>query len=176
MGQSSLREPTGGSTTRTFVPLSRPRVPPGTKFMLSYGLGLIIFAPNLVPSQEKVNNTGHLSQRNFVGSFTGGLHFLDALTNTSVSGVGTATQFPNAYKPPNSLLEIQGPKQYHSTARALPTAPLPSEALPFPVKTRSLAAYRSGYSEKLCNYILSGFLHCFRLHYYGPLDSSFIFQ
>ena len=39
MGQSSLREPTGGFTTRTFVPLSRPRVPLGTKFMLSYGLG-----------------------------------------------------------------------------------------------------------------------------------------
>ena len=105
--------------------------------MLSYGLGLIISAPNLVPSQEKVKNTGHSSQGNFVGSFTGGLHVLDAFTNTNVSGVGKTTQFPNAYKPPHSLLEIQGPKQHLLPARALPIAPLPSETLPFPVKARS---------------------------------------
>ena len=72
--------------------------------MLSYGLGLIPFVPNLVPSQKKVNNRGHLSQRDFVGSFIWGLHVLDALINTSVSGLETATQIPNANKPPNSLL------------------------------------------------------------------------
>ena len=85
----------------------------------------------------------------------------------------TATRFPNANKPPNSLLEIKGPKQHLLPARALPTAPLPSEALPTPVKAKSLPKYLSGYPEKLCNYLLSGFLHGFRLHYYGPLESSF---
>ena len=158
---------------RIFVVLGKQGGPLGTKFTLSYGLGLIPFAPNLVPSREKVNNRDHLSQRDFVGSFTGGLHVQDALTSTSVSGVETATQFPNANKPPNSQLEMRGPKQHLLPARALSTAPLQSEALPTPVKAKSLAKYLSGYPEKLCNYLLGGFLHGFRLHYYGPLESSF---
>ena len=172
MGQSSLREPTGGFTTRTFVPLSRPRVPLGTKFMLSYGLGPHYFLPKFSTQPGKSRKQGSFIPKEFCWKLHRGLHVLDALTNTSVSGVGTTTQFPNAYKPQNSLLEIQGPKQHLLPARALPTAPLPSEALPFPVKTKSLAAYLSGYPEKLCNYILSSFLHCFSLHYCGPLDNS----
>ena len=158
---------------RISVALGRQGGPLGTKFTLSYGLGLIPFVPNLVPSREKVNNRDHLSQRDFVGSFTGGLHVQDALTSTSVSGVETATQFPNANKPPNSQLEMRGPKQHLLPARALSTAPLQSEALPTPVKAKSLAKYLSGYPEKLCNHLLKGFLHGFRLHYYGPLESSF---
>ena len=79
---------------RIFVASGRQGGALGTKFTLSYGLGLIPFVPNLVPSRGKVNNRDHLSQRDFVGSFTGGLHVQDALTNTSVSGVATATQFP----------------------------------------------------------------------------------
>ena len=158
---------------RISVALGRQGGPLGTKFTLSYGLGLIPFVPNLVPSREKVNNRDHLSQRDFVGSFTGGLHVQDALTSTSVSGVETATQFPNANKPPNSQLEMRGPKQHLLPARALSTAPLQSEALPTPVKAKSLAKYLSGYPEKLCNHLLRGFLRGFRLHYYGPLESSF---
>ena len=122
---------------RIFVALGRPGGPLGTKFTLSYGLGLLPFAPNLVPSREKVNSSDHLSQRDFVGSFTRGLRVQDALTNASVSGVETATQFPNAYKPPNSQLELQSPKQHPLPARALSTAPLQSEAPPTPVKARS---------------------------------------
>ena len=74
--------------------------------MLSHGLGLISFVPNLAPSHENVHNRGHFI---FLLVVSWGLHVLDALTNTSVSGVGTATHFPNANKPPNSLLDI-GPK------------------------------------------------------------------
>ena len=95
------------------------------------------FRPKLSTQPGKSKKHGHLSQGNFVGSFTGGLHVLDAFTNTSVSGVGKTTQFPNAYKPPHSLLEILGPKQHLLPARALPIAPLLSETLPFPVKARS---------------------------------------
>ena len=111
---------------RIFVALGRHKVPLGTKFTLNYGLSFIPFVPNLVPSLEKVNNRDHLSQRDFVGRFTGEFHVQDALTNTSVSSVETATRFPNANKPPNSLLEINGPKQHLLPARALPTTPLPS--------------------------------------------------
>lgn len=120
---------------RIFGALGRHRVLLGTKFPLSFGLGLIPFFPNLVPSQEKVNNGDHLSQRDFVGSSTKELHTQDVLTNTSVSGVEIATQFPNANKPPNSLWEIPGPIQ------------LPSEALPTPVKVKSLAKYLSEYQR-----------------------------
>lgn len=120
-----------------FVALGRPGGPLGTKFTLSYGFGLIPFAPNLVPSREKVNSRDHLSQWDFVGSFTMGLGVQDALTNTSVSGVETATQFPNANKPLNSQLELQSPNQHPLPARALSTAPLQSEALPTPVKAKS---------------------------------------
>lgn len=85
--------------------------------------------------------------------------------------MGTATQFRNATKPPNSLLDIQGPKHL-LPSRELPTAPFPSEALPTPVKVKNLAAYLSGYPGKFY-YLLCGLLNGFRLHYYGPIESSF---
>ena len=58
---------------RIFVALGRHRVPLGTKFTLSYGLGLIPFDPNLIPSREKVNNRNHLSQKGFCWKFHKGI-------------------------------------------------------------------------------------------------------
>ena len=78
----------------------------------------------------------------------------------------TATQFPNAKQPSRT-------QKKPLPARALSTIPLQSEALPTLVKVKSSAKYLSGYPEKLCNYLLRGFSHGFRLHYYGPLESSF---
>ena len=158
--------------TRTFAVLGRPKGHPGTRFMLSYGLGLIIFEPNPVPSQEKVNKMASLSQKGFAGNFIGDSHAQGALTSTNVSGVGTATQFLNVNKPPNHSLGMQDPNQLLLPTGALTTAILPSKALPTPVKAKSLAAYLTGYPENLRKHLLSGFSHGFRLHYNGPLESS----
>lgn len=78
----------------------------------------------------------------------------------------TATQFPNAKQPSRTQKKTftsQGTLNYSPQSEALPTL----------VKVKSSAKYLSGYPEKLCNYLLRGFLHGFRLHYYGPLESSF---
>ena len=66
------------------------RQQPGTRFMLSYGLGLIIFEPNPVPSQEKGNKMASLSQKGFAGNFIG-----DSLAQ------GVLTMFPVLEQPPN---------------------------------------------------------------------------
>ena len=145
---------------------------PGTRFMLSYGLGLIIFEPNPVPTQEKGNKMASLSQKGFAGNFIGDSLAQGALTSTNVSGVGTATQFLNLNRPPNHPLGMQDPNQLLLPTGALTTAVLPSEALSTPVKAESLAAYLTGYPENLRKNLLSGFSHGFRLHYNGPLESS----
>ena len=95
-------------------------------------------------------------------------------SSTDVSGVGAATPFPNASKFPNRQRGIQGPNQpHHFTTGSLPTAILPSEALPTPVKAKILAAYLAGYNENSRKHLLSGFSHGFRLHFQGPLEGSY---
>ena len=99
MGQSSLREPTGGSTTRTFVPLSRPRVPLGTKFMLSYRLGPHYFRPKFSTQPGKSKQHGSFIPKEFCWKLTGGLHVLDALT----APVFPVWEQPSNFQMPTSL-------------------------------------------------------------------------
>lgn len=54
----------------------------------------------------------------------------------------------------------------------LPTAVLPPEALPTPVKAKSLGMYLTGYQEASRKHLLTGFLHGFRLHFQGPQEGS----
>ena len=130
----------------------------GTRFMLSYGLGLIIFEPNLVPRQDKVNKMGNPYLRGFDRNFVGESYSLGVHTITSISGVGTATQFPDVNQAPNSPLGIRGQNQFHLPSMALPTKVLPSEALPTPIKAKSLAAYLTGYEENLRKHYLAFYM------------------
>lgn len=87
--------------------------------------------------------------------------------------MGTATQFPNVNQPSNSRWGIRDPNQLFIPPTALPTEVLPSEALSTPVKAKNLDALLTGCEENLRKHLLSVFLHGFRLHYHGPLESSY---
>ena len=54
----------------------------------------------------------------------------------------------------------------------LPTTVIPTEALPTPVKAKSLEVYLNGYQEASRKHLLAGFLHGFRLHFQGPSEGS----
>ena len=54
----------------------------------------------------------------------------------------------------------------------LPTVVLPTEALPTPVKAKSLEVYLTGYQEASRKHLLAGFSHGFRLHFQGPQEGS----
>lgn len=130
--------------------------------------------PKQIPKGEKVNKQGNTFPKGSVINSIGELNAMGVPSSTDVSGVGAATPFPNASKLPNRQRGIQGPNQpHHFTTGSLPTAILPSEALPTPVKAKILAAYLAGYNENSRKHLLSGFSHGFRLHFQGPLEGSY---
>lgn len=55
---------------------------------------------------------------------------------------------------------------------SFPLAVLPTEALPTPVKAKSLEVYLTGYQEVSRKHLLAGFLHGFSLHFQGPQEGS----
>lgn len=133
--------------------------------------------PNLVPRQGKVNKQGNAFQRGFVGNFTGESHALGVTLNINDSGVGTTTPFPNVSNLiPKHQQEILEPDQLMVQTMSLPTAVLPTEALPAPVKTKSLEVYSTDYQEVSRKQLLAGFLHVCRLHFQGPLEGSRVYN
>lgn len=74
----------------------------------------------------------------------------------SVFDVGNHTPLPNV--PSQNLIQVKGQS---------PAFPL-FEALPTPVKVERLAYYLEGYNLPLYEELLSGCLHDFCLHFYGP--------
>ena len=128
--------------------------------------------PNLVPKLGKVNKQGDAFQRGFVGNFIRESHAPGVPSNTNVSGAETTTQFPNVSNlVPNHQLGIQGLNQL-VPIMPLPTTVLPTEALPIPVKAKSLEVYLTGYQEASRKHLLAGFLHGFRLYFQGPSEGS----
>ena len=128
--------------------------------------------PNLVHRLGKVDKQGNAFQRGFVGGFIRESDAPGVPSNTTVSGAGPTTQFPNVSNLiPNHHQGIQGLSQL-VPIMPLPTAVLPTEALPTLVKAKSLEVYLTGYQEASRKHLLAGFLHGFRLHFQGPQEGS----
>lgn len=82
---------------------------------------------------ENVNKQGNTFPKGSVINFIGELNTMGVPSSTNVSGVRAATPFPNAGKLANRQWGIQDPNQPHPfTTGSLPTAILPSKALPDP--------------------------------------------
>ena len=128
------------------------------------------FRAKLSPTLGNVNKQGNAFQRGFVGDIIRESHAPGVPSNTNVSGAGTTTQFPNVSNLiPNHQQGIQGLNQLVPII-PLPTVVLPTDALPAPVKAKSLEVYLTGYQEASRKHLLAGFSHGFRLHFQGPQE------
>lgn len=94
------------------------------------------------------------------GSSTRGFIAQDAPISTSVSNVGSRTQFQSAH---SQNQQVKG--------KNLPTRAV--EAIPTPVKVERLAFHLEGYDAHLYKEIVLGFIQGSQLHFEGPQVGQF---